>query len=85
MANDPVVLTADAATRWLRGIWTDEDYGAMREIEDKRTVVVPRISEAEAKAAFDKHYEEQAFLGLAYRRLTLDCWLAALRYAGVLK
>lgn len=93
--DKPVVLTAKLAkmieatsccncAAQLSDSLADHEVEAINAVADGRTVVVPRMSEGEAKAAFDKHYEEQAFLGLAYRRLTLDCWLAALRYAGIL-
>ncbi len=50
-----------------------------------RTVVVPVMTEAQAREAFDSQYTQQQFYDAAYHTFAFRYWLAALRRAGVLK
>ena len=88
MANDPVVLIdaelaeAFCACKLDTGDAVDLRI-AMNAIATGRTVVVPRISEAEAREAFVKWWnaESSRYAFSSEER----AWLAALCYAGVLK
>ncbi len=79
---NPPILTADKAGGWCKYLrregYRDHALVELDAIATGRTVVVPVISEAQAREAFVQWW---AGTDGTY----VDCYLAALRHAGVLK
>ncbi len=86
---NPPILTAEmadeAAETWRDNMGDADEVGAIHaalvHIATGRTVVVPVMTEAQAREAFDN--ADICIIGSVYAHR--DTWLAALRHAGVLK
>lgn len=88
--NEPVILTAETADRWLRSRHVDDFYKALNAIATGRTRAVKVHTEDEVREAFRKwwgaqygeHYLDHAPLTLRHEEAA---WLACARHFGIVK
>lgn len=82
MSNDVPLLTAKQSYYEVEAL-TYEANAALIAITQERAVVVPRMSEAEARERFDKWADPN--IGRVENRIEWRAYLAALRDIGCLK
>lgn len=79
MSNDVPLLTADQAATEMQDCWA-ANYDALEAIADGRAVVVPRMTEAEARAMCAQNAGSADDYAI-----NLDGYLAALRDLGIIR